>query len=398
MDDDDDDDDDDDEIPRPPSAKRCRYNDTDTGSQPATSRTASSSIVSSHAPNVDPALKALDVLEVVDGSLVRRPFSLIERRLPRPLVDLLTVVDSLASGTGVISPSAKDAITSHPRPLFGIDMDDRVYSAHRDTYGPTPSTEQVLDILEAASNCDLNWHDEDSWNTEVYHRVLETALRFRSSDQPSRNLFAQPVDFCLYIDPATVEGTERKDYITKTIDAVRSTIPDDHVCINHTDHLPLRRNPITVSIVIVGTETKRYNVVNAHLQIGVWQVAQWNFLRWMAQGDTDGDMPDETRDLGLEFLPGIVIMGHDWRLIATTNDSKRTLRKLEEQREEAEEKADGVIKKYEDWKEMRGEDELRLEIGDKAWEQQKKNYHHARLTLSHFTQERILSCLYDQLS
>lgn len=402
--------DDDDDIPRPPSpAKRRRYDDTTIRSRPATSRTASSIV--SDAPNLGPALpvlgratrssrsptkssptrrtgdntnsqasgrsspqKALAALEVVDDGLVRRDFNLIEPDLPGPLVDLLTVVMPLASGTGVISPSAKvssaplsgntlyaldqhvftiqDAITSHPQRVFSIGIDASKYSVHRDTYGPTPSTDQVLNILEAAANCERNSHHESSWNIEVHHRVLETALRFRSSNQPS-NLFAQPVnfmvsttagiaigkpplapfqkiDFCLYIDPATVGGTERKDYITKTIDAVRSTIPDQHLAINHTDHFPLRRNPITVSI-----ETKRSsdNWDKANLQIAVWQAAQWNFLRWMAQGDTEGDRVGDTRDdtryhtrdIGLEFLPGIVIMGHHWYLTATTNDGKRTV-------------------------------------------------------------------------
>ncbi|KAK3948026.1 hypothetical protein QBC32DRAFT_67604, partial [Pseudoneurospora amorphoporcata] len=303
------------------------------------------------------AWPAWDRLEVFEG-LARRNLSLLELDLPSPLVDLLNVVEPLASGTGVISPSAKDAITSHPQRIISIGIDDSKYSAHRDTYGPTPSTEHVLNILEAAANCEENSQDESTWNTEVHQRVLETALRFRSSNQPTAtsNLFAQPVnftmcttagigigkpplapfqniDFCLYIDPAKVGGPEGEDHITKTIDAVRKSIPDHYQSINHTDHFPLRRNPITVSI-----ETKRSddNWDEAGLRIAVWQAAQWNFLRWMAQGDTDGDssssssravgdMRHETRDdLGLEFLPGIVIMGHDWYLTASTNDGKST--------------------------------------------------------------------------
>ncbi|KAK1774257.1 hypothetical protein QBC45DRAFT_458852, partial [Copromyces sp. CBS 386.78] len=297
--------------------------------------------------------KAWDRLEIFEG-LARRNLSLLELDLPSPLVDLLEVVEPLTSGIGVISPSAKDAITSHPRPIISIGIDDSKYSARRDTYGPTPSTEHVLNILEAAANCEQNSHHESTWNTEVHQRVLETALRFRSSNQPKSNLFAQPVnftacttagigigkpplapfqkiDFCLYIDPAKVGGPEGEDYI-KTIDAVRKSIPDHYQSINHTDHFPPRRNPITVSI-----ETKRSgdNWDEAGLRIAVWQAAQWNFLRWMAQGDTDGDsssssravgdMRHETRnDLGLEFLPGIVIMGHEWFLTATTNDGKST--------------------------------------------------------------------------
>lgn len=81
-------------------------------------------------------------------------------------------------------------------------------------------------------------------------------------------------------------GSGRKDYINKAIDAVRSTIPDQHLAINHTDHFPLRRNPIT-DIIVCKKSSDNWD--KANLQIAAWQAAQWSFLRWMAQGDTDGD-------------------------------------------------------------------------------------------------------------
>lgn len=87
-------------------------------------------------------------------------------------------------------------ITSQPRQVFSIGIDDSKYSAHRDMYGPTPATEQALNILEAAANCERNSHHESSWNIKAYHRILEPALRFHSPSQPS-NPFAQPVNFML---------------------------------------------------------------------------------------------------------------------------------------------------------------------------------------------------------
>jgi hypothetical protein len=184
-----------------------------------------------------------------------------------------------------------------------------------------------MKILEASSHCDRNSHDESSWNMEVHHRVLETALRFPSdsgSASSNSDLFGQPVnflaattatigmgkppfapfqkiDFCLYIDPENpvVEGGD-------AVEAMRRQLgeQDGYWCINHTDHLPLRNLPVTVSI-----ESKRSidGWDKANLQLAVWQAAQWNFLRWMGGGDDADDTAVAAADMGLPFIPGIVI-------------------------------------------------------------------------------------------
>ncbi|OIW24180.1 hypothetical protein CONLIGDRAFT_692391, partial [Coniochaeta ligniaria NRRL 30616] len=153
-------------------------------------------------------------------------------------------------------PICPDAISGHLQRVFSVGIDDSEYSTHRDAYGPTPSTDQVLNILDMAQICERNSHHESSSNTEVHHLVLETALRSRSPAQP-RNLFGQPVnfmvsttavisigkpalppfqkiDFCLYINPAAIESTENMDSIARMIDTVRSAILDQHSSINHT--------------------------------------------------------------------------------------------------------------------------------------------------------------------
>lgn len=301
--------------------------------------------------------KAFTSLEVQpDDGITRRDLSLIDNDLPGPVADFLSDIVNLAAGVGVISPSSRDAITSHPKRIFRVGLDNSVYSADRDVYGPTPSTAQVLRILEASSKCDNHSHDESSWNMEVHHRVLETALRFPSGSNSS-DLFCQPVnfisatsasigmgkppsapfqkiDFCLYIDadnPAIQGGG------VKAIEQMRLRLGEqyEHYYINHTNHTPLRNNPITVSI-----ESKRSidGWDKANLQLAVWQAAQWKFLRWIAGwgGGVDDDVaegvetgePDETgeaADIGLPFIPGIVIARHAWYLTVTTNDGKRTV-------------------------------------------------------------------------
>ncbi|KAH7124513.1 hypothetical protein EDB81DRAFT_664128 [Dactylonectria macrodidyma] len=88
--------------------------------------------------------------------------------------------------------------------------------------------------------------------------------------------------------------------------------------INHTDFLPLRSHPITVSI-----ETKRRGTGSegAELQLGTWHAAQWNFLqdRIAARGSFEG----------LDLLPAIVIEGHRWSFAATTRKNRKTVLWLE---------------------------------------------------------------------
>ena len=83
--------------------------------------------------------------------------------------------------------------------------------------------------------------------------------------------------------------------------------------INHTPFTPFSKRPISVSI-----ETKRQNGEGdkAVLQIGIWQAAQWNLL-----SELTGSGIEE-----LSFIPGIVVEGHEWKLVATTHKAGKTVR------------------------------------------------------------------------
>ena len=83
--------------------------------------------------------------------------------------------------------------------------------------------------------------------------------------------------------------------------------------INHTDYEALNGRPIAVSI-----ETKRAGVsdVEAGLQIGMWLAAQWNMLRQRRRSGCDDQ---------LEFLPAIIIRGHDWMFAATSREGEKTV-------------------------------------------------------------------------
>ncbi|PWI65253.1 hypothetical protein PCL_07303 [Purpureocillium lilacinum] len=67
------------------------------------------------------------------------------------------------------------------------------------------------------------------------------------------------------------------------------------------------KRPIALSI-----ETKRPKVDrdDATLQIGTWQSTQWRSLRH------NSSQPLES----IEFLPGIIVQGHDWQFVASILD------------------------------------------------------------------------------
>jgi hypothetical protein len=131
----------------------------------------------------------------------------------------------------------------------------------------------------------------------------------------------------MYIDPKHEESAQ----IRETILALMNVLPMG--MFNHTNLLPLSDRPIAVSI-----ETKKTGEGwdNARLQMEVWMAAHWQFLRKVLQlhrlaagavsslEQTAGFNSYETRKLP-DFLPGIIIQGHDWYLIITTSEGEKTI-------------------------------------------------------------------------
>lgn len=103
------------------------------------------------------------------------------------------------------------------------------------------------------------------------------------------------VDFCLAVRPEAHEQD--------VIDALCKSRPS--LTINHTDWGNFSKHPIAVSI-----ETKRpgEGLNEALVQIGTWHSSQWRSIRH--GGRVTGPM---------DFLPGIIIHGHNWQFVATTS-------------------------------------------------------------------------------
>ena len=111
-------------------------------------------------------------------------------------------------------------------------------------------------------------------------------------------------------DAATIANDQ-----TVTTTALQSLMRSTPECsVNHADFEPLCYHPIFLSI-----ETKRFDgggQAKADLQLGAWLAAQANILQSLVKS-TQG-----MREL--PFLPGIVVQGHEWKLVIATFEVEGT--------------------------------------------------------------------------
>jgi len=131
------------------------------------------------------------------------------------------------------------------------------------------------------------------------------------------------VDFCLTINPDQISPGDPDAVAIETHLRLGRRI-------NHTGHETLQRTPIAVSI-----ETKRALIEGdtAQLQMGVWQSS---LLRMLMRAEEASSVlrapemqppaapPEETAAAPTapattpsEWLPGIIVQGHEWTFVAT---------------------------------------------------------------------------------
>ncbi|KAM6506512.1 hypothetical protein FSOLCH5_013489 [Fusarium solani] len=180
-----------------------------------------------------------------------------------------------------------------------------------------PGVRTVRKIHRLARRCFKENLAESSWNNDVHSQVLEWVMR----DSPSSDdelldyrccLTAQiipayrpehapskMVDFCICVQP----GTNSPHH-----NAIQSLcLNRPGMSINHTDWGDLTKNPIAISIETKGPE-QSYDT--ALLQVATWHSSQWRSLCWGQNGPIDA----------IEFLPGIIVIKHDWYFVATDLD------------------------------------------------------------------------------
>ncbi|KAH7019846.1 hypothetical protein EDB80DRAFT_771658 [Ilyonectria destructans] len=246
---------------------------------------------------------------------------------PPALKEIVRHIKQNAFGMGIFSPSDIEAIRATTNPIFDelLDTPHLVdLTTNREKLGKLPDIDTILNIWEEAQDCELEGHSKASWNCAVHYPLLHAALRLAKVNQPdvqkqvqikAFNVMAAQVsrpyatytahashnkhiDFCISIKP------EKRSPLSDAL--YRVAQQSAHLSVNHTDYTPLINSPISLSI-----ETKRTGEdwQAALQQMSTWMAGHWKRLRELAQ---------ESGAEGLEFLPGIIIQGHDWMFIAAT--------------------------------------------------------------------------------
>ncbi|KND86218.1 hypothetical protein TOPH_09160 [Tolypocladium ophioglossoides CBS 100239] len=253
---------------------------------------------------------------------------------PPSLEALLETVDVIMEGRGIVATSAREALTLAARSHKDLKWACRggdYFSDSPDIVGCTPPPEAVLSVMAAAAECSTCGHPEANWNLEVHQRVLELAFRPQGQSITTAAIMpeygtpspSKKVDFCIYIEPEIDFSWASTS--PSSIASFRDTLPGR--VFNFTDFVPLDQRPIALSI-----ESKKPSegFDSAKLQLGVWQMAHWAFLRHLVEKRSAqvkaADCAVDARSYGLPiFIPGIIIQGHDWHLIITTLEGQQTL-------------------------------------------------------------------------
>ncbi|KAH7140381.1 hypothetical protein B0J13DRAFT_586124 [Dactylonectria estremocensis] len=272
---------------------------------------------------------------------------------PAALKELVRRIKQDASGTGILSALDMERMQNNPHTnsLF----DDILDASHivdttgrREQLGRLPGIDTLIEIWEDAQECELDGHSEASWNCAVHFPLLRAALRLAKVNQPDGqkqpplqikafNVYAPIPSLGLSIvltSRCSSTAKVAKPYTTSTIPITHdkrvdfcfcikpdkaSPLADSlyrvaqqsaHLSVNHTDYTPLINSPISLSI-----ETKRTGEdwQTALEQISTWMAGHWRRLEELA---TSG--PRKQAAENLQFLPGIIIQGHDWFFIAAT--------------------------------------------------------------------------------
>ncbi|RGP63929.1 hypothetical protein FSPOR_8256 [Fusarium sporotrichioides] len=336
------------ETPRP--TRRIRTPRTESGTSLPFTQSGASQQSELSSPT-----EQLRALHLHNKGVVAKQLSAFHDK-PATLEALLDKIDLVSSGIGIL-PTSHVSLFSHLDRETYSDfkwtqnpvLSKFLFSNDRDEIGHTPQPATVQWILQEAAFCDSKGCSKTDWNAEVHHRVLEAALR--PLQGPRRDQFldfrlsttasiineyhvtpaSKKVDFCMYINPQQDKRAE----VVEIIETIRDILPMG--TFNHANLAPLSDNPIAVSIETMKTTGEGWE--NARLQMEVWMAAHWQFLRQlleMRQHAADklsvlrsraGEMSfcsDKIWDLP-EFIPGIIIQGHDWHLIVTTADGERTI-------------------------------------------------------------------------
>ncbi|KAK2052991.1 hypothetical protein LY76DRAFT_525582 [Colletotrichum caudatum] len=270
-----------------------------------------------------------------------------DAELPASLDHLVSRIEDLARGNGIISHTEKEALYQQRATLrrfrwvkessFALPPSSGQAQSSRNELGPTPTLDTVNKIWNDADDCQGFQHFEIQWNCAVHFKILEAALAHcrnlgfcictgvqihpdytRGAKASHHN---KKVDFCVFVNERSPELT-------------RAALTSPFQSVNQTEYPALLERPIALSIETKVTGQDWAEAVN---QISVWLLAQWDALDDLvsrtrsragatASPDADlGNLGDPKASAAaaarLVFLPGIVVQGHDWYFVAMTRSA-----------------------------------------------------------------------------
>lgn len=237
---------------------------------------------------------------------------------PDSLDKLLNELRDIAEGRGILPASLENKLPPRSRiSPSAFDHDEATRSKTEETASFLPPFDWVKGIMKRAEECRVNRECETSWNGEIHAPILQSVFRksqftsdgpvdfrwpqaaqiiteYRPEEAPSKM-----IDFCVFYRP------DKGSNVEQAINGLCRVRPAQSI--NHTDLGDLCTRPVALSI-----ETKRPGVEgdNAELQIGTWHSAQWRSLRQNRRGCLRS----------IEFLPGIIVQGHNWQFVASVVD------------------------------------------------------------------------------
>ncbi|KAL8345875.1 hypothetical protein RB601_005780 [Gaeumannomyces tritici] len=205
----------------------------------------------------------------------------------------------------------------------------------------SPSLADVVSLLAKAAQCEEDGWDEAGWNMAVHYPLMRLAVPDGSQLEVTPCITAQiqprfqplstsssRVDYCITINPHWPHQRGVDTPALRAITERQFYLPERSI--SHTSYEPLISRPIAVSI-----ETKRPDGSpdEAIAQLGIWQAAQWRMLEELAPplppaltgpADLLAASPSRPPYLalhGVDFLPAVYIVGHEWKFAALTRDA-----------------------------------------------------------------------------
>ncbi|KAK1506517.1 uncharacterized protein CCOS01_16569 [Colletotrichum costaricense] len=253
--------------------------------------------------------KQMRTAERVSKGFLHEKLSQNRDKLSPSLLELLGKLEAFDSGVGLLPVATREELAHLHIPDYAYIAADR----QPPLLSRLPGPNFVQRILNRAAECEIEREGECSWNMDVHAPLLAWVCRpddipglvdFRCCTSATVHPEYQPrgfpskmVDFYIVIRPP------RGSIEDITIDTITDSMPGRSI--NHSDWGNFTRNPIAISF-----ETKRSDedTNKSILQMGTWHSCQWRSLRKLAHGSPE-------RKLG--FLPGVMVLGHEWSFVAS---------------------------------------------------------------------------------